>query len=314
MDYPLVSVVILNHNRREELRETLSLLRALSYKPMETIVVDNNSGDESGEMVARDFPSVILIRLSENIGIAGWNEGFAIAKGAYTLALDDDSAPVEGALEYAVDRMTRNPDTGIFAFHVVNKNDELSETDSYPERPITFVGCGVLIRTSMFATVGFFSPFLFLYMHEIDFAIRAVNAGYRILHDKNAVVRHRLAPSHRDQRGRKHMSMRKAFYDNRNTILILCRYFPLRTVFFRIMRIAAGRLFHALRHGYLLTLVKAYLSALRAAPAILRDRQLVNAETQAAYSYGAFAGGFFFTGAYGFSRPRFLGGIPEMHQ
>ena len=314
MDHPLISIVILSYNRREELGNTLSLLRAISYSPLEVIVVDNNSHDGSCEMVLQDFPGVTLIPLSKNIGIAGWNEGFVVARGKYTLALDDDSAPLDGALEEAMDCMNSDPGAGVFAFHIVNRNDDPSETTAYSERPISFVGCGALIRTSLFPEIGFFSPFLFLYMHEIDFAIRVVDAGYHLLHKKSAVVVHRLASSHRDVRGAQKISARKYFYDNRNTMLILFKYFPLRRIFLRIIRIAIGRTLHSLRCGYFGVLMKVYLSAIRALPAILRERKIVCKETQTIYSFGAFAGGFFFTGDYGFSRPRFLSRNPQFNR
>jgi len=72
----------------------------------------------------QDFPEVSMIPLPKNIGIAGWNEGFAVAQGQYTLALDDDSAPVDGALEDAVTNMDADPGAGVFAFHIVNRNDD----------------------------------------------------------------------------------------------------------------------------------------------------------------------------------------------
>ncbi len=88
---PLVTVNILSFNRREELRNTLTKVFEQDYKNIEIIVVDNASSDGSSEMVKNEFPDVQLIQLEENIGIAGWNEGFKAAKGVYVLVLDDDS-------------------------------------------------------------------------------------------------------------------------------------------------------------------------------------------------------------------------------
>ncbi len=48
-------------------------------------------------MLGEQYPSVRVVRLEENIGIAGWNKGFEIAKGEYILVLDDDSYPERSA-------------------------------------------------------------------------------------------------------------------------------------------------------------------------------------------------------------------------
>jgi len=96
---PLVTVNILSYNRKDELRNTLTKVFAQDYKNIEVIVVDNASSDGSSEMVKNEFPSVQLIQMEKNIGIAGWNEGFKIAKGDYVLVLDDDSYPEEQSIQ-----------------------------------------------------------------------------------------------------------------------------------------------------------------------------------------------------------------------
>src|SRR5205085_2657058 len=62
-----VSVCIANWNCREMLR---GCLESLHDQPqgvrLETIVVDNGSSDGAAEMVARDFPEVVLIRNADN--------------------------------------------------------------------------------------------------------------------------------------------------------------------------------------------------------------------------------------------------------
>ena len=87
-EQPLVTVNILSFNRKDELRNTLTKVYEQDYKNIEVIVVDNASSDGSPEMVKNEFPKVQLIQLEKNIGIAGWNEGFEIAKGEYVLVLD----------------------------------------------------------------------------------------------------------------------------------------------------------------------------------------------------------------------------------
>src|SRR5438552_17543630 len=90
--WPSVTIVFLVFNRRDELRESLRrMLHESDYEAgrVDVIVVDNASTDGSGAMVGDEFPNVRLIRHERNVGVSGWNDGFAAAWGEYVLALDD---------------------------------------------------------------------------------------------------------------------------------------------------------------------------------------------------------------------------------
>src|SRR5437764_14739343 len=85
--------VFLVYNRREELRESLQRMLEDSEYPSErvaVIVVDNASTDGSAEMVRQEFPAVQVLEHDRNVGVSGFNAGFAAAKGEWVLALDDD--------------------------------------------------------------------------------------------------------------------------------------------------------------------------------------------------------------------------------
>ena len=68
---PDVSILVISYNTRDLtvacLRSVFEQTRDVSF---EVIVVDNASSDGSYDAVAREFPAVRLIRLTENIGIA----------------------------------------------------------------------------------------------------------------------------------------------------------------------------------------------------------------------------------------------------
>jgi GT2 family glycosyltransferase len=52
----LVSVVIVNYNRCDDLRAALHSLKRQDYPQVEIIVVDNASQDDSHAMLAAEFP------------------------------------------------------------------------------------------------------------------------------------------------------------------------------------------------------------------------------------------------------------------
>jgi GT2 family glycosyltransferase len=63
-----LGIVIVNYNTRELLRRCLETVFASEGLSFHVCVVDNASEDSSVEMVARDFPQVLLIANQENVG------------------------------------------------------------------------------------------------------------------------------------------------------------------------------------------------------------------------------------------------------
>src|SRR3989344_6468672 len=69
-----LSVIIVSFNTREKLRQCLRSVFGSQMKySFEVFVVDNNSDDGSGQMVASEFPKAKLIRNSENVGYSRAN-------------------------------------------------------------------------------------------------------------------------------------------------------------------------------------------------------------------------------------------------
>jgi N-acetylglucosaminyl-diphospho-decaprenol L-rhamnosyltransferase len=100
-----LSVIVVNWNVRDLLRDCLRSLHEQMLMPMDTwelIVVDNNSRDGSAEMIRREFPSALLLANSENLGFGkANNQALAFCHGKYILLLNPDTV----VLDHAVDRM-----------------------------------------------------------------------------------------------------------------------------------------------------------------------------------------------------------------
>ena len=92
-----LSVIILNYNVRYFLELcVLSVQNALLEIDGEIIVVDNNSEDDSCEMIRTRFPNVTLISNGENLGFPkGNNIGVSYAKGEYICILNPDTVVAE---------------------------------------------------------------------------------------------------------------------------------------------------------------------------------------------------------------------------
>ncbi len=304
---PLVTVNILSYNRKDYLRNTLQKVFEQDYKNIEVVVVDNNSHDGSVEMVKSEYPTVRLLELQKNIGIAGWNEGAKIAKGEYLLFLDDDSYPEKDALGISVQTMNRLPNCAILALNIYNDTLNKHETTQksfsiYPN----FIGCGVLFRHAMFLSAGMFNEDLFLYSHEIDFSLRVLHKGYDIEYESNAIVHHTYSSSHRLYKTNNSIDLRKQYYCNRNIIIILVSHYSLHRVIGRITRIIMGRIIFGICKGCALTISRGFIAGLWIVIRNWKLRKVMSRNIQKRYGYGNHAGGFFRDGEYSFRRPHWL--------
>jgi len=194
---PLVTVNILSFNRKDELRNTLTKVYEQDYKNIEVIVVDNASSDGSAEMVGNEFPKVILVRMLNNIGIAGWNEGFKIAKGEYVLVLDDDSYPEIFSIANALSCFVSD-NVGITACNIYNPSLQNYETLNFPDYPLYFIGCGAVIKKETLRKIGYYNPMYFIFNHELDFSIRCYAGGFVIKYARNSIVRHDKTASNKN--------------------------------------------------------------------------------------------------------------------
>ena len=88
-----LSVIILNYNVRFFLEQCiLSVLVGLKKIESEIIVVDNNSSDDSCQMVKQLFPEIIVLENKENLGFSkANNQAVKIAKGEYICILNPDT-------------------------------------------------------------------------------------------------------------------------------------------------------------------------------------------------------------------------------
>jgi len=87
-----LSVVIVNFNTVDYLRESLSSVQQYMPARTEVIVVDNASTDASCSMVKTTFPSVKLIALAENVGFGlGNNVGVDAATHPYVMLFNSDA-------------------------------------------------------------------------------------------------------------------------------------------------------------------------------------------------------------------------------
>ncbi|WP_020659548.1 glycosyltransferase family 2 protein [Amycolatopsis benzoatilytica] len=272
------SVVVITHNRREQLRGTLQRLAALPERPP-ILVADNASTDGTADLVAREFPEMRLLRLDENLGAVGRNLAVREVTTPYVAFCDDDTAWQPGALAQAADVLDAHPGLASVTGRCLVEPD-LREDPITPELRFSPVPgppwlpgpalLGVLagltmIRVSAFREAGGFSSRLWLGGEEELLALDLAARGWWMCWRGDVVIHH--APSRlRDPRRRRGLGIR-------NTLWTLLLRRPWRSVFRR----AAAVLSEAPRDR---TTAAAVAECLRGLPWVLRERAVVPAEVE----------------------------------
>ena len=125
-EHPLISVVIPNWNGAQHLPTCLDSLRRQTYPRYEVIVADNNSRDESVDLLRSDYPEVRVVALKENLGYAGRVEA-ALTEAGIRTKLDDTKERMAHKIRDA--ELMKVP-----AIFVVGKKEEEAGTVSVRER------------------------------------------------------------------------------------------------------------------------------------------------------------------------------------
>ena len=117
-----LSIIILNYNVRYFLELcVLSVQNAIQDIDAEIIVVDNNSSDDSCEMMKQRFPDVKLIENKQNLGFPkGNNIGVAQAKGEYICILNPDTVVAEDSFEKLLSFIKSAQNVGIVGCKLID--------------------------------------------------------------------------------------------------------------------------------------------------------------------------------------------------
>ncbi len=166
---PKVSIGVSTYNRRDYLRESLKSLLEQTYSDFEIIVVDDGSSDDTGEMVAREFPQVRYF-YKENGGDASAKNLAAVkAKGEYLVFNDSDDLFLPDALENLLQPLESHPEACSYGNYISidadgNRLPTRKKMTTYPSgrilnemlRHIIVCCTGFIIRTDEFIRLGGF--------------------------------------------------------------------------------------------------------------------------------------------------------------
>lgn|GEM_PF-3029506 len=225
---PLVSVIILTRNRKKDLIRTLSSVSKQTYPNLEIIVVDNASTDDSIKIISAKFPSITIISLPINIGIAGWNIGLKKAHGKYCVMLDDDCFISPNWILNMVKFMEKFPKIAAVSGKVINGFTgkiewyftRSKEFESKLFLTSQFHGAAVAFRTSLLRDVGGYPSMYFICEAELPLAAKFISRNFYVAYYPYLVAFH-------FRRGVRFLSVSNSsfFFGTRNTLLNHLRFF-----------------------------------------------------------------------------------------
>ena len=243
-----VAVVVVTHNRAALLTRMLAGLAASERRPDTVIVIDNASSDHTKTVLdgTVDLP-LQVIHTEENLGGAG---GFhlgvqeAFEQGYDRIWLmDDDVVPAPDCLGVLMgidadclmavreDTKGRLVEKAATRFDLRNPLSIRPKTEmvesayrdraAMPERVelqnVAFEG--FMVRREVVARIGLPDPSYFIFYDDVDFAIRARRAGFRIWAIREAVLVRQL-----DFDQQHDLAGWKGYYMFRNLFLVHLRY------------------------------------------------------------------------------------------
>jgi GT2 family glycosyltransferase len=221
---PLVGIVILNRNQSEYTINCIGSVFNSDYKNYIVYVVDNGSDDGSPEEIKQVHPEINLIRNKTNTGFsAGNNKGIrkALEDGAeYILLLNNDTEiradmiseltgtlladgniGITGAANLYLDDREKIWMTGGYVNRWLAKPYCPDNLKEYAEVKVNTAGCDyvpgscLMMRKELIEKAGLLPEEYFVYYEDVDYCLKAGQAGYRVVCNTGAVLWHKVSAS-----------------------------------------------------------------------------------------------------------------------
>ncbi len=271
-----VSLVIVNWNGAAYIEKCINSLLKLDYENFEIIVVDNNSSDNSVEILRKQFPNLKIIVNNQNLGFArACNIGIKASNSTFIGLFNSDAIADPKWLRELSNALSKSDNAGAaagpiyyynqpakiwfgggkvdafsgFFWHVDQNNFQFSDANEFD----TFTGCAVLIKRSALEQIGLIDEDYFLYGEDVDLSISIRRLGLYLLFVPSAVSWHMVSTS------KKMVPFFTYGMKVSNDIRVILKNFPLRyffsALFFRGVVLPISEALYFYKNPYLLLLV-----------------------------------------------------------
>lgn len=243
---PKVMVVILSFNDWGQTLQCLDSFDQVAYPNYEIVLVDNASTNPPIDTVLAKHPDVTCIRNDRNLGYAAGNNvglKYAIDRNAsYALVLNNDTLLSQDFLAQLVEAGEAEPKAaflGPLVYHAdepgliqsaggfmtsrwqsYHRGQNQPDDGQYKEtEAVTWVtGCCIMARCSALKEIGLIDPDFFIYSEEVDWCLRAREAGTQVLFVPKAKIWHKGVKRNYDP------SPRVTYLSARNELHLLVKH------------------------------------------------------------------------------------------
>jgi GT2 family glycosyltransferase len=225
-----ISIVVLSHNRIDELKNNLfNLISLQNLSKCELIVVDNNSQDGSRNFLkeqASKYHNLKILLNPVNYGVAkGRNIGWGLTTRKLILNIDEDTRINLRVVELAVEHLNSDSSISILSPRIydLETNRLLNNYGEHICDIGNFMGGFHILKREVYNSIGEFDLRCKFGGEELDYSIRAKARNFRIVYTPLISVFHNGKKSNGDN----------FLYRNNQWIYnhsrILAKYFPLKT-------------------------------------------------------------------------------------
>jgi len=210
----LTSIIILNWNGVEVLRPCLEAIEQNTRgEEYEVIVLDNGSTQAGVEQAVAGISNLRLIQEAVNHGFSkGNNIAARAARGDFLLILNNDTLPRPGWLGPLRAAIQASTEVGMVGARLVDARDQTIYAGSYFNPPISayadafrnypsqaaskardcdaYIGCGILMRRSVYEAVGGFDEQYFQGYEDFDLCLKVRELGLRIQYCPDSSIEH----------------------------------------------------------------------------------------------------------------------------
>ncbi|MEU2347976.1 glycosyltransferase [Modestobacter sp. NPDC049651] len=279
---PRAAVVVITHDRRDELLLALTRLRALPEQP-HVVVVDNGSSDGTADAVRREHPWVELIASPENLGAVGRNLGVARLDTPYVAFCDDDTWWDPGSLREAADVLDAHPRLAVVTARILVEPGGVEDpivaelrdspvvgADWLPGPALgSFLAGASVLRRAAFCEVGGFNERLWLGGEEELMAGDLAARGWELCYLPQLTIHHQASTA-RDPHKRRADGIR-------NTLWTTWLRRPLRPALRR-----TGHLLRTVPKDRVTA--RGLLAAVRGIPWLVRERRVLPPHAEARFA------------------------------
>ncbi|HKV86722.1 MAG TPA: glycosyltransferase family 2 protein [Candidatus Dormibacteraeota bacterium] len=235
---PLVSALVVSHNVKQQLLESLKAFYGSADVPVEAVVVDNDSSDGSAAAVTDEFPQATVLEQPKNLGYGrAANLGFERCQGRFVLLLSPTVTVEAQSVGRLADFLLTRPDAGAVGPRILLPDGKLDPdarrafpmpstlfyrtvglSKLFPRSPRfgrhnmghlpdTEVhemdagsGACLMLRMAALERVGFFDPRYFMFGEDLDLCYRLKLGGWKVFYLPSAAANHRPMPSSAERR------------------------------------------------------------------------------------------------------------------